>query len=103
METPKLKLKNKTYTAQRPTMGVWRQVVEYDETKKDGLIEAIDGHMKILSVIYDIPVDEIQENIDIADVIPSYLAAAAWVINLTYEKMKAIPKNADAGQDKEQN
>ena len=103
METPKLKLKNKTYTAQRPTMGVWRQVVEYDETKKDGLIEVVDGHMKILSAIYGVAVEDIQENIDIADIIPSYLEAAAWVINLTYEKMKAIPKNAEAGQDKEQN
>ena len=64
----------------------------------------IDGHIGILALIYNIDADEVRDNIDIADVIPSYLTAVRWVIDLTYEKMKKIPsKNAEAGQDDEQN
>ena len=104
MATPVLKLNGKEYTAPRPTMGVWRQVIAYDDAKKEKLVDMIDGHIGILALIYNIDVDEVRDNIDIADVIPSYLTAVRWVIDLTYEKMKKIPsKNAEAGQDDEQN
>ena len=104
MATPVLKLNGKEYKAPRPTMGVWRKVIEYDDAKKEKLVDMIDGHIGILALIYNIDADEVRDNIDIADVIPSYLTAVRWVIDLTYEKMKEIPsKNAEAGQDDEQN
>ena len=104
MATPVLKLNGKEYKAPRPTMGVWRKVIEYDDAKKEKLVDMIDGHIGILALIYNIDADEVRDNIDIADVIPSYLTAVRWVIDLTYEKMKKIPsKNAEAGQDDEQN
>ena len=104
MATPVLKLNSKEYKAPRPTMGVWRKVIAYDDTKKEKLVDMIDGHIGILALIYNIDADEVRDNIDIADVIPSYLTAVRWVIDLTYEKMKKIPsKNAEAGQDDEQN
>ena len=104
MDTPVLKLNDNVYKAPRPTMGVWRQVIAYDDAKKEKLVDMIDGHIGILALIYGIDADEVRDNIDIADVIPSYLTAGRWVIDLTYEKMKKIPsKNAEAGQDDEQN
>ena len=104
MATPVLKLNGKEYKAPRPTMGVWRKVIEYDDAKKEKLVDMIDGHIGIMALIYNIDADEVRDNIDIADVIPSYLTAVRWVIDLTYEKMKEIPsKNAEAGQDDEQN
>ena len=104
MATPVLKLNGKEYTVPRPTMGVWRKVIAYDDAKKEKLVDMIDGHVEILALIYGIDADEVRDNIDIADVIPSYLTAVRWVIDLTYEKMKKIPsKNAEAGQDDEQN
>ena len=104
MDIPVLKLNGKEYKAPRPTMGVWRQVIAYDDAKKEKLVDMIDGHIGILALIYGIDADEVRDNIDIADVIPSYLTAVRWVIDLTYEKMKKMPsKNAEAGQDDEQN
>ena len=104
MATPVLKLNGKEYKAPRPTMGVWRKVIAYDDAKKEKLVDMIDGHIEILALIYGIDADEVSDNIDIAAVIPSYLTAVRWVIGLTYEKMKEIPpKNAEAGQDDEQN
>ena len=104
MATPVLKLNGKEHKAPRPTMGVWRKVIEYDDAKKEKLVDMIDGHIGIMALIYNIDADEVRDNIDIADVIPSYLTAVRWVIDLTYEKMKKIPsKNAEAGQDDEQN
>ena len=38
MATPVLKLNGKEYKAPRPTMGVWRQVIAYDDAKKEKLV-----------------------------------------------------------------
>ena len=73
----------KEYKAPRPTMGVWRKVIAYDDAKKEKLVDMIDGHIEILALIYGIDADEVRDNIDIADVIPSYLTAVRWVIDLT--------------------
>ena len=42
------------------------------------------------------------DDIDPADVVPGYMEAATWVLNIANEKLKKLPKNAEAeaGEEK---
>lgn len=93
MEKPFIMVDGQKHEPPRPNMKVWRELVEYDsEDKQDRKItELMTGHLHMVSVIYGIDEDELADGMDIADIIPAYLAAARWVISLIYEKMKQLP------------
>ncbi len=95
--TPKIKLSGKVLQAPRPTMEAWFQISEFDEKDKAemSLSDFLDGCLAILSIIYKEDKDVLKEGMDVADVIPAYREAAAWVISLAYEKLGAV-KNAEA-------
>ena len=97
MEKPKLMLSGREYSPKRPTMKVWRAIVEHDaETKEMPISDILSHRVEILSLIYGVEVSKIEESIDIADVLPAYNAAAKWILSLVFEKLDAIP-NANAG------
>ena len=97
MDKPILRLNGKEYAPKRPTMKVWRAIVEHDaETKELSISEILQSRVEILSRIYGIDEKPIEESIDIADVLPAYNAAAKWILSLVFEKLDAIP-NASAG------
>ncbi len=95
--TPKIKLSGKVLQAPRPTMEAWFQISEFDEKDKAemSLSDFLDGCLNILSVIYRENKDVLKDGMDVADVIPAYREAAAWVISLAYEKLGTI-KNGNA-------
>jgi hypothetical protein len=55
-------------------------------------------HAKIVGQMFDVNPDDI----DPAYVVPGYLDGARYVINLVNEKLKKLPKNAEAeaGEEK---
>ena len=54
--------------------------------------------MEILSAIYGVDLEIIEENIEISDVLPAYNAVAKWVLSLVFEKLDKLP-NGRAGTD----
>ena len=97
MDKPKFILNGKEYSPKRPTMSVWRAIVEQDaETGKMSISEILQSRVEILSWIYGIDTEIIEAGIDIADVLPAYNEAARWVLGLVFEKLDKIP-NAGAG------
>ena len=99
MDKSKLILSGKEYAPKRPTMKIWRAIVEHDaETKNLSITEILDSRIKILSQIYGIDTEIIEDGIEISDVLPAYSEAAKWVLSLVFEKLDKIP-NAEAGTD----
>lgn len=98
---PVITVKGKEYKLERPTMKMWRRVAEYDGMDKESwdFVKLMDEHAKLLAEIYGI---ENADDIDPADVVPGYLEAATWVLNTANEKLKQLPKNAEAeaGEEK---
>ena len=99
MEKPKLILNGKEHSPKRPTMKVWRAIVEHDSESKGLSISNILSHrVEILSAIYGVDSEIIEENIDISDVLPAYNEAAKWILSLVFEKLDKLP-HAEAGTD----
>ena len=100
MDTPKITLVNgREITLSRPTMKTWRLVAEYDEIDKSewGLAKLMTEHARMIAEMYGI---ESEDEIDPADVLPGYIAAATYVINIANEKLNKLP-NVGAEKAKE--
>ena len=97
MDKPVLKLSGKEYSPKRPTMKMWRAVVEHDaETASLTMAEILSRRLEILAAVYGVDVEIIEENIEVSDVLPAYNAVAKWILGLVFEKLDKIP-NAAAG------
>ena len=97
MDKPKLMLSGKEYSPKRPAMKMWRAIVEHDaETKEMTIAEILSHRVEILSAIYGVDLEIIEENIEISDVLPAYNAVAKWVLSLVFEKLDKLP-NGRAG------
>lgn len=97
MEKTVLKLNGKEYSPKRPTMKLWRAIVEHDaETSNLAISEILSRRVEILAAVYGVDVEILEENIDVSDVLPAYSAAAKWILGLVFEKLDKIP-NAAAG------
>ena len=97
MNKPKLTLSGKEYSPKRPTMKLWRAVVEHDaETANLTISEILTRRLEILAAVYGVDAEILEENIDVSDVLPAYNEAAKWILGLVFEKLDKIP-NAAAG------
>ena len=96
MDKPKLVLGGKEHSPLRPTRKVWRAIAEHDsaDTENMTIKEILINRLDILSLVYGVEVDEIEESIDVADILPTYNAAAKWVLSLVFEKLDNIPNGA---------
>lgn len=90
MDIPKIVVNGKEIELPRPTMKMWRKVAEYDEQDKTGwdFIKLMDEHSKMVAEMFGL---ESADCIDPADVLPTYLSAASYVINAANEKLKQLP------------
>ncbi len=99
MENPKLILSGKEYHPKRPTMKVWRAIVEHDsEAKGLSIADILSHRVEILALIYGIDKEQIEAGVEVSDVLPAYSEAAKWILSLVFEKLEKIP-NAEAGTD----
>ena len=105
METPKIKIGSKTYTAQKPMAKMWRRLVKYrrdfgDPEKLmagDAEIEAIDELYSILADLLpdEITADVLEEQTDLETLVDFSVQAMVWVELIIMGKAKEIPaKNA---------
>lgn len=99
MNIPTLKINGKEVSIPRPTMKMWRCVAQYDEINKDkwSMARLMDEHANMLATIYGL---EDSNDIDPADILPGYVAAATYVINVAYEKMKNLPNAETETEEK---
>ena len=97
MDKPKLVLNGKEHTPKRPAMKLWRAIVEHDaETSNLTISEILSRRLEILSEVYGVDSELLEENIDISDVLPAYNEAAKWVLSLVFEKLDKLP-NGETG------
>ena len=97
MNKPKLTLSGKEYSPKRPTMKLWRAVVEHDaETANLTISEILSRRLEILAAVYGLDTEILEGNIDVSDALPTYNEAAKWILGLVFEKLEKIP-NAAAG------
>ncbi len=103
METPTLHIAGREITPKPPKMKVWREfLVFFDADKQDMNLEVfLDEHVRLIVLGFgreEVTKEVIEENVEIADIVPLTRALFRWIQSLTFSKLVNLP-NEETGKE----
>ena len=103
MDTPKLHIAGREITPNPPKMKVWRTFLAFfDADKQDmNLEDFLDAHIRLIVLGFgrdEVTRESVEENVDVADIVPLTRALFRWVQSLTFSKLVNLP-NGETGKE----
>ena len=103
METPILHIAGREITPKPPKMKVWRAFLAFfDADKQDmNLEDFLDAHIRLIVLGFgrdEVTRESVEENVDVADIVPLTRALFRWIQSLTFSKLVNLP-NGETGKE----
>ena len=103
METPILHIAGREITPHPPKMKVWREFLAFfDADKQDmNLEDFLDEHVRLIVLGFgmdEVTRESVEENVDVADIVPLTRALFRWIQSLTFSKLVNLP-NGETGKE----
>ena len=103
MDTPKLYIAGREITPNPPKMKVWREFLAFFDTDMEGLSleDFLDEHVRLIVLGFgrdEVTRESVEENVDIADIVPLTRALFRWIQSLTFSKLVKLP-NEETGKE----
>ena len=103
MDTPKLHIAGREITPHPPKMKVWREFLAFfDADKQDmNLEDFLDAHVRLIILGFgreEVTRESVEENVDVADIVPLTRALFRWIQSLTFSKLVNLP-NGETGKE----
>ena len=103
METPTLHIAGREIVPNPPKMKVWREFLAFfDADKQDmNLEDFLDEHVRLIVLGFgreEVTKEVIDENVEVADIVPLTRALFRWVQSLTFSKLVNLP-NGETGKE----
>ena len=103
METPTLYIAGREITPSSPKMKVWREFLAFFDADKEGLSleDFLDAHVSLIVLGFgreEVTRESVEENVDVADIVPLTRALFRWIQSLTFSKLVNLP-NEETGKE----
>ena len=103
METPTLYIAGREITPSSPKMKVWREFLAFFDADKEGLSleDFLDEHVRLIVLGFgreEVTRESVEENVDVADIVPLTRALFRWIQSLTFSKLVNLP-NGETGKE----
>ena len=103
MDTPKLHIAGREIVPHPPKMKVWSEFLAFfDADKKDmNLEDFLDAHVRLIVLGFgreEVTRESVEENVDVADIVPLTRALFRWIQSLTFSKLVNLP-NEETGKE----
>ena len=103
METPILHIAGREITPHPPKMKVWREFLAFFDAEKQNMdLEAfLDAHVRLIVLGFgrdEVTRESVEENVDVADIVPLTRALFRWIQSLTFSKLVNLP-NGKTGKE----
>ena len=103
MDTPKLHIVGREITPHPPKMKVWREFLAFFDVDKEelSLEDFLDEHVRLIVLGFgrdEVTRESVEENVDIADIVPLTRALFRWIQSLTFSKLVNLP-NEETGKE----
>ena len=103
METPMLHIAGREITPNPPKMKVWREFLAFFGAEKQNVdLEAfLDAHVRLIVLGFgrdEVTRESVEENVDVADIVPLTRALFRWIQSLTFSKLVNLP-NGKTGKE----
>ena len=84
-------------------MKVWREFLAFFDTDKQdmNLEDFLDAHVRLIILGFgreEVTKESVEENVDVADIVPLTRALFRWVQSLTFSKLVNLP-NGETGKE----
>ena len=103
MEKPTLWIAGREIVPNPPKMKVWREFLAFfDAEKQDIDLETfLDEHVRLIVLGFgreEVTKEVIDENVEVADIVPLTRALFRWIQSLTFSKLVNLP-NGETGKE----
>ena len=103
MDTPKLHIAGREIVPHPPKMKVWREFLAFFDADKEGLSleDFLDEHVRLIVLGFgreEVTNEVIDENVEVADIVPLTRALFRWIQSLTFSKLVNLP-NEETGKE----
>ena len=103
MEKPTLWIAGREITPHPPKMKVWREFLAFFDADKEGLSleDFLDEHVRLIVLGFgreEVTKEVIDENVEVADIVPLTRALFRWIQSLTFSKLVNLP-NGETGKE----
>ena len=103
MEKPTLWIAGREIVPNSPKMKVWREFLAFfDAEKQDMDLETfLDEHVRLIVLGFgreEVTKEVIDENVEVADIVPLTRAIFRWIQSLTFSKLVNLP-NEETGKE----
>lgn len=103
MDTPILHIAGKEIVPNPPKMKVWREFLAFFDAEKQDmdLEDFLDEHVRLIVLGFgreEVTKESVEENVDVADIVPLTRALFRWVQSLTFSKLVNLP-NGETGKE----
>ena len=103
METPILHIAGREIVPNPPKMKVWREFLAFFDADKEGLSleDFLDEHVRLIVLGFgreEVTKESVEENVDVADIVPLTRALFRWIQSLTFSKLVNLP-NGETGKE----
>ena len=75
---------------------VWRELAGYDPLEGDKFDYT--GCIEKIALVYDVTPEQVESELDLADVFPTFLECIAHLNGLVLSKLDTLPKNGERGE-----
>lgn len=104
MDTPQIKINGKIIQPASPKMKVWREFLAFFDKDKGKMTveEFLSAHVALIVLAFNQPevtVDSVEDNLEIADVVPLARELFEWLQAQTFAKLVNLPNGeTEAGE-----
>jgi len=103
MDTPKLHIAGREITPHPPKMKVWREFLAFFDAERQDmdLEDFLDEHVRLIVLGFgreEVTKESVEENVDVADIVPLTRALFRWIQSLTFSKLVNLP-NGETGKE----
>ena len=103
MEKPTLHIEGREIVPNPPKMKVWREFLAFFDADKEGLSleDFLDEHVRLIVLGFgreEVTRESVEENVDVADIVPLTRAIFRWIQSLTFSKLVNLP-NGETGKE----
>lgn len=94
MERPTITINGNEIVMPEVKARIWLEVMKFESVRKElKSVDAIEKYCAVIAMAFGVSVDEVLDNLDIADVLPTYFAVLNCVVAMLTEKL--AKKNAE--------
>lgn len=102
MDTPYIEINGKKIELPSVKARVWRELMQFEEQHKNfKSADSVDKHCEIIAKIFGVTTDDVLDNLDLDEVLPTYYHALNYVVAMLMSKLAVDKKNEIATESSE--